>query len=281
MKPGRAFWLCIVVVALSMLIATAGLIGCARAKPQLTLTPMTTVAAEALASDESQVEQPTPIPELPVPDEEPTPTEATVEPTSEPASTSSSTPEPATPESPTEPAPTEAPSATPTEETPSEVTYVVKRGDTLGTIARLHNTTSLAIMQRNGLSNPNMIYLGQELIVPLGAVSEPAEGGKTVQHVVARGETLSYLAQRYRTTIAAIRSQNPALTQGDRLIVGTKLVITIGDEAVVVTHTVQPGEYLAGIAARYGVTSQDLIRANGLRNPNQIYVGQKLVIPQR
>ena len=45
------------------------------------------------------------------------------------------------------------------------------------------------------------------------------------------------------------------------------------------THIVQRGETLNSIARRYGTTWQALADANGLVNPNQIYVGQKLKIP--
>ena len=44
-------------------------------------------------------------------------------------------------------------------------------------------------------------------------------------------------------------------------------------------HIVQRGETLYSIAARYGTTSQAVANANGLRNPNTIYAGQRLVIP--
>ena len=46
-------------------------------------------------------------------------------------------------------------------------------------------------------------------------------------------------------------------------------------------HTVQPGDTLASIAARYGTTAQAIADANGIANPNQIAVGQVLVIPGR
>ena len=46
-----------------------------------------------------------------------------------------------------------------------------------------------------------------------------------------------------------------------------------------VTHVVRPGENLTRIAARYGTTVQAIARANGLRNPNYIWAGQRLVIP--
>ena len=44
-------------------------------------------------------------------------------------------------------------------------------------------------------------------------------------------------------------------------------------------HVVQPGEYLAEIARKYGVDLQSLIAANRLSNPNLLYAGQRLVIP--
>lgn len=44
-------------------------------------------------------------------------------------------------------------------------------------------------------------------------------------------------------------------------------------------HTVQPGDTLTAIAARYGVSIADLMAANGISNPNMIYVGQLLHLP--
>jgi murein DD-endopeptidase MepM/ murein hydrolase activator NlpD len=46
-----------------------------------------------------------------------------------------------------------------------------------------------------------------------------------------------------------------------------------------VTHVVQPGETLAGIALRYNTTAWAVAQANDLSNPNVIFVGQRLVIP--
>ncbi|NOG49583.1 MAG: LysM peptidoglycan-binding domain-containing protein [Chloroflexi bacterium] len=45
------------------------------------------------------------------------------------------------------------------------------------------------------------------------------------------------------------------------------------------TYTVQPGDTLFSIARRFAVSSNDLIRVNGIADPNRIRVGQKLVIP--
>jgi LysM repeat protein len=46
-----------------------------------------------------------------------------------------------------------------------------------------------------------------------------------------------------------------------------------------IIHVVAKGEFLIGIAARYGVPVEAIIRANGLKDPGLIYVGERLVIP--
>ena len=46
-----------------------------------------------------------------------------------------------------------------------------------------------------------------------------------------------------------------------------------------VTHTIRPGETLQGIAWKYGVTAEEILRANDLTGPEWLQVGQVLVIP--
>lgn len=47
-----------------------------------------------------------------------------------------------------------------------DVTYVVQRGDTLYRIARQYDASALAIMRRNGLTNPDLLHAGQQLVIP-------------------------------------------------------------------------------------------------------------------
>jgi len=46
-------------------------------------------------------------------------------------------------------------------------------------------------------------------------------------------------------------------------------------------HEVQPGETLSAIAKAYGVSSSDIIQANGLKSADVLRVGQKLFVPAR
>ena len=58
--------------------------------------------------------------------------------------------------------PTEAPTATPA----SLVVHVVQPGETLSSIGRLYGMTYQAIMEANGMTDPNLLEVGQELIIP-------------------------------------------------------------------------------------------------------------------
>jgi LysM repeat protein len=60
----------------------------------------------------------------------------------------------------------------------------------------------------------------------------------------------------------------------------SQLVIGVGlAEAADPAHVVQRGDTLYSLARRYGTTVSAIVQANGLRNSNWIYVGQRLVIP--
>ena len=107
-------------------------------------------------------------------------------------------------------------------------------------------------------------------------------------HVVQADENLYRIALRYNISVEALMQAN-GLTDADLVMTGTTLNIpttTSGPVAIAAnpapaagTHTVAPGETLLQIARRYGLSADDLIRANNLTNPSLITVGQVLVIP--
>ena len=55
-------------------------------------------------------------------------------------------------------------------------TYVVRRGDTLSSIAARYGTTTGAIARANGISNPNLVVIGKRLTVPAGTSGAPSAG---------------------------------------------------------------------------------------------------------
>ena len=96
--------------------------------------------------------------------------------------------------------------------------HKVKKGDTLWEIARAYNTTTGNIRRMNDLGRSSRIYPGQVLTVSKGA------GSDYLVHKVRRGETLSRIAKKYRTTVSKILAAN-GLTNPDQLRIGKKLKI--------------------------------------------------------
>lgn len=139
--------------------------------------------------------------------------------------------------------PTDAPTLVPAAVAPvaGEQTYTVQPGDNLFRIGLKFNLSVSVLAAYNGLINPNLIFVGQVLRIP------PTNGGPTA--TPGAGPTVT--------------PRPPTVTP-----------IPGGG-----TYTVQAGDNLTRIAAKFGTTVQALIQLNGIVNPNLIFVGQVLKIP--
>jgi murein DD-endopeptidase MepM/ murein hydrolase activator NlpD len=101
----------------------------------------------------------------------------------------------------------------------SPTTYVVVQGDTIYSIARKHGVSVDAILWANKMTDPNVVRVGQKLIIP------PASGKL---HVVKDGDTLDSLSQTYGVSKAGIAvvnglAENATLTAGQRLLIPSSL----------------------------------------------------------
>ena len=169
----------------------------------------------------------------------------------------------------------------------AETLILVQAGDSLSSIAFDHGVTVDALMVANGLTDPDLVYMGQELVIPVdGGV--PTTTAPPLVVTVEYGESLSIIAARHGVTVSAIMEEND-LTDPDRIYVGQ--VLTIPNPVVPTTTapptttlpslvvTVEYGDSLSVIAGRYGVSVQAIVEANGITNPDRLSVGQSLVIP--
>ena len=156
--------------------------------------------------------------------------------------------------------------------------YKVQSGDTLSEIAARYGTTVNELMSLNGISNPNLIYPGEVLRIP-GRVSESSSSSLTI-YKVQSGDTLSEIAARYGTTVNELMSLN-GISNPNLIYPGEVLRIRGNVSGSVATYTVQSGDTLSEIAARYGTTVNRLVSLNGISNLDLIYPGEVLRIRGR
>ena len=86
--------------------------------------------------------------------------------------------------------------------------YTVRPGDTLSAIALRYGVTSWALVQANNLASANLIYVGQQLIIPGSGAAPNIPAPSESTYTVRPGDTLGSIAARFGTTAAALAAQN-------------------------------------------------------------------------
>lgn len=178
--------------------------------------------------------------------------------------------------------------------------HVVAPGESLGTIARTYNISLRELITNNGLSNPDIIVVGQRLAIPGKEAEDSADFAlKTTvatkslpygdgYYIVRRGDTLSQIARNNDMELDDMLRLN-GLTNANFLGVGQKLRVTARVAPVVTAeetepklagkiYVVKPGETLEEIANANNMTLQALLNANGLPHENFAWAGQRLRI---
>ena len=106
--------------------------------------------------------------------------------------------------------------------------HTVRFGETLSSIAAWYGTTVQAIMQANGLWNPNHIFAGQRLCIPSWCPPDPGPGcACRATHIVRHGETLSGIARWYGVNLQTLASCN-GIWNWNHIVAGARLCIPGG-----------------------------------------------------
>ncbi len=184
------------------------------------------------------------------------------------------------------------------------VRHQVRRGETLGGIARRYRTTVRVLRQLNNLRG-NLIRAGHYLVIPIPARAGgsqqnalrgvAANGDKSI-HTVRSGENLWFLSRRYGTTVRQLCHWNnisprALLQPGQQIIVAygpSSSIIPVSLHTLTVpgtiaqprkiTYRVRRGDSLYRISRRFRVTIRQLRQWNNIKRNQYLQPGQKLTL---
>jgi membrane-bound lytic murein transglycosylase D len=182
--------------------------------------------------------------------------------------------------------------------------HVVRKGDTLGLIAKKYGTSVSQLVQANNLGKTPVLKVGRSLIIPMSGATPPspltaakapasrtttartaAASTQTTSYTVRAGDTLAKIAARYHMSVERLKSLNhlssTRLTVGKRLIISQQAVSTASNSpasAKKVIHQVRQGETLDKIATTYKTSVDAIISWNESEDLSVIHPGDRITI---
>ena len=156
--------------------------------------------------------------------------------------------------------------------------YVVKKGDTLYSIARMFNLNVDTLIQDNALKN-NTLSIGQNLkIRQTEEIIEECFGEDSNitinnynEYTVIKGDSLYSIAKKYNISVSDLISLNNL--KSTNLSIGQKLKVPGSTSKYIVVK----GDSLYSIAKKYNTSVSDIISKNNL-NSTVLSIGQELII---
>lgn len=158
-------------------------------------------------------------------------------------------------------------------------------------IAAVYDIDVDTLLEVNDVNDPTLLQVGQKLLIPttltpaplptFTPLPSPTPKSLPVHHTVEEGDTLLGIAIEYDTTIEVILIAND-IDNPDALRVGQELLIPPSDMdfgTKTVVHKITSGDTFGYLSFFYGSTIEDILAANPDLDPNNLQIGQKVVIP--
>ena len=161
-------------------------------------------------------------------------------------------------------------------------TYVVKKGDSLYSIAKQFNTTIGALKAINELTG-NILQPGQILRLP-NFVTFNTDPNDIIIYKISKGDSLYSIAKKFGVSVNDIinynQLANTLLSVNQQLLIPVNKVVESGKDPHI-NYVIKKGDTLSGIAKKYNTTWKKIYNDNKNiigNNPNIIKIGQKLLI---
>lgn len=176
--------------------------------------------------------------------------------------------------------------------------YTVQRGEYLQLLAQRYQLSVQQLVDLNPTLEPDsQLLLGQKINVPVVekkaavAVTPPKTLAALQQkyeletYTVQRGESLFSIANKVNIPVNELAALNQ-LTGQAGVKIGQKIRVPVTQKKVPEVYTVQAGDSLTAIAARYELSLSDIAQLNGLNSNSNVRIGQRLKLkgeikPQR
>lgn len=181
--------------------------------------------------------------------------------------------------------------------------YKVVSGDTLGAIARRFDTTVAELTKNNQLAS-NQLRIGQVLRIGqagdvsqsehpdseelMMAFAQARQSNAQPTHIVKSGDSLWKIARSHNITVKQLEQHNKlkpgsSLKPGQRLLVPTTSLaarhqLRPTDDPEKMSYRIQSGDTLSNIAARFKVSTQDILQWNSVKDASYIHPGQTLTL---
>lgn len=166
-----------------------------------------------------------------------------------------------------------------------QLIYTVQSGDTISGIARLYGSTITAIIDVNNISNPNLIYPGTVLLIPVEEEDYPGAPAGSLIYTVQQGDTLYTIALLFKVSLQSILTLNN-IPDPTRIYPGLKIILPQNAvnpfqpvEPGIIRYSILPGDTIYRIAIRFGTTVQSILNSNPGLNPQRLIPGQIITIP--
>ena len=147
----------------------------------------------------------------------------------------------------------------------------------------------MLMTQTFSTSRKRALSLGSVMLVVMMvaafAFASPASAATcTWTHRVRFGDSLGQIAHYYNTTVHDILAINPQITNANLIRWGTDICVSITQTPPPPpdfpnTYQVKLGDTLGNIAFTFGANLGDMVRVNGIGNPNLIFAGETLKVP--